>query len=191
MFSHVVSKAGTEPDSEHCKDIEKFLVQNLNANEKAKRKRVAYPLTVIDGKGIFRWEPPGLTSFAELKVALVKAVPLAHPNYSKKIEVCSDACGYGIAEDQAMVESPVCRPTRNRQTYEWIKNMLLLALVCGLGQMGQANEMRGKFIVAEGMEFHQNGTLALSDSEWIVIYDESHKTSHKRFRVSALEARVV
>ncbi|KZR95899.1 Uncharacterized protein APZ42_010059, partial [Daphnia magna] len=110
------SKAGIEPDPEHCKAIEMFPGPNLNANEKAKRKwvksfvglcsfyrkfvpnfaQVAYPLTVMEGKGVFRWGEPERNGFSELKAALVKAAQLAHPDYSKNFEVHPDACDYGI-----------------------------------------------------------------------------------------------
>ncbi|KZS03362.1 Uncharacterized protein APZ42_033935 [Daphnia magna] len=116
MLGHVVSKAGIEPDPEHCKAIEMFPGRNLNANEKAKRKwvksfvgfcsfyrkfvpnftQVAFPLTVMEDKGVFRWGQPERKGFAELKAALVKAAQLAHSDYSKNFEVHPDACDYGI-----------------------------------------------------------------------------------------------
>ncbi|KAK4014057.1 hypothetical protein OUZ56_026603 [Daphnia magna] len=37
--------------------------------------------------------------------------------------------------------------------------------------MVQANEMRGKYVATEGVVFHPEGTFALGDSEWVVIYD--------------------
>ncbi|KZS07750.1 Uncharacterized protein APZ42_028457 [Daphnia magna] len=95
MLGHVVSKAGKEPDPDHCKAIEMFPGPNLNANEKAKRKW-AYPLTAMEGKGVFRWREPERNSFAGLKAALVKAAKLAHPDYSKNFEVHPDAYDYGI-----------------------------------------------------------------------------------------------
>ena len=73
MLGHIVSKAGIEPDPEHCKAIEMFPEPNLNSNEKVKRKwvksfvglcsfyrkflpnfaQVAYPLTAMERKGGF------------------------------------------------------------------------------------------------------------------------------------------
>ncbi|KZS10393.1 Uncharacterized protein APZ42_025150, partial [Daphnia magna] len=38
------------------------------------------------------------------------------------------------------------------------------------GQMVQADEMRGKYVTTEGVVFHPKVTLALGDSEWVVIY---------------------
>ncbi|KZS05414.1 Uncharacterized protein APZ42_031436 [Daphnia magna] len=116
MLGHVVSKAGIKPDPEHCKAIEMFPGPNLNANEKAKRKlvksfvglcsfyrkffpnfaQVVNPLTVMEGKGVFRWGEPERNGFAELKAALVKAAQLALPDYSKNFEVHPDPCDYGI-----------------------------------------------------------------------------------------------
>ncbi|KZS03107.1 Uncharacterized protein APZ42_034226 [Daphnia magna] len=57
---------------------------------------VAYPLTVMEGKGFFRWGEPERNGFAVLKAALVKAAQFAHPDYSKNFEVHPDACDNGI-----------------------------------------------------------------------------------------------
>ncbi|KZS12009.1 Uncharacterized protein APZ42_023099 [Daphnia magna] len=82
----VVSKAGIKPDPGHCSAIEMFPGPILNANEKGKRKwvksfvclcsfyrkfvpnfaQVVYPLTVMEGKGDFRWQEPERNGFAEL-----------------------------------------------------------------------------------------------------------------------------
>ncbi|KZS10502.1 Uncharacterized protein APZ42_024997 [Daphnia magna] len=90
MLGHVVSKDGIEPDPEQCKAIEMFpgkFVPNFI--------QVAYSLTVMEGKGVFRWGSRK-KRFSELKAALVKAAQLAHPDYSKNFEVHPDACDYGI-----------------------------------------------------------------------------------------------
>ncbi|KZS07762.1 Uncharacterized protein APZ42_028456 [Daphnia magna] len=136
MLGLVVSKAGIELDPEHCEAIEMFPGPNPNANEKAKRKwvksfvglcsfyrkfvpnfvQVAYPLTVMDGKGVFCWGEPERNGFAELKAALVKAAQLAHPDYSKNFEVHPDACDYGIGvalmQERNGQPMPICFVSR-------------------------------------------------------------------------------
>ncbi|KZR96601.1 putative KRAB-A domain-containing protein 2, partial [Daphnia magna] len=143
MLGHVVSKAGIEPDPEHCKAIEMFPGPNLNANEKAKRKwvksfvglcsfyrkfvpnfaQVAYPLTVMEGKGVFRWGESERNGFSELKAALLKAAQLAHPDYSKNFEVHPDACDYGIGaalmQERNGNPMPICFAVKKFRPYIW------------------------------------------------------------------------
>ncbi|KZR99553.1 Uncharacterized protein APZ42_004533, partial [Daphnia magna] len=76
-------------------------------------------------------------------------------------------------------ESPVGRPTRKKRTPGWMKNMLFFTLVCVVGQMVQADEMRGKYVVTKGAVFHPEGTLSLGDSEWVVIYDVPTKRAEQ------------
>ncbi|KZR99635.1 Uncharacterized protein APZ42_004425 [Daphnia magna] len=136
MLGHLVIKARIEPDPEPCKVIEMFPGPNLNANEKAKRlgvksfvgicsfyrkfvpnfAQVAYPLTVMEGKGVFRWGEPEWNGIAERKAALVKAAQLAHPDYSKNFEVHPDACNYGIGTALMQIRNghpmPICFVSR-------------------------------------------------------------------------------
>ncbi|KZS20263.1 Uncharacterized protein APZ42_013110 [Daphnia magna] len=63
------------------------------------------------------------------------------------------------------MESPVGRPTRKKRPPGWMKNMLFITLVCVVGQMVQANEMRGKYVATEGAVIYPEVTLALGDSE--------------------------
>ncbi|KAI9557178.1 pol polyprotein [Daphnia sinensis] len=107
MLGHVVSKAGIEPDPDHCKAIEMCPGPNLNANEKAKRKwvksfvglcsfyrkfvpnfaQVAYPLTTMEGKGVFRWGEPERNSFAELGGAYARKRRESHANLFREQSV--------------------------------------------------------------------------------------------------------
>ncbi|KAK4015072.1 hypothetical protein OUZ56_030062 [Daphnia magna] len=54
----------------------------------------------------------------------------------------------------AATESPAGCPTRKKRAPGWMKNMLFFTLVCVVGQMVQADEMRGKYVATEGAVFH-------------------------------------
>ncbi|KAK4045732.1 hypothetical protein OUZ56_033633 [Daphnia magna] len=60
----------------------------------------------------------------------------------------------------AATESPAGRPTRKKRAPNWMKNILFFTLVCVVGQMVQANEMRGKYVVTEGAVFHPEDDMA-------------------------------
>ncbi|KZS08236.1 Uncharacterized protein APZ42_027838 [Daphnia magna] len=79
----------------------------------------------------------------------------------------------------AATESAAGRPTRKKRALGWMKNMLFFTLVCFVGQVVQADEMRGKYVTTEGAVFHPEGTLALGDSEWVVIYDVPTKRAEQ------------
>ncbi|KZS10401.1 Uncharacterized protein APZ42_025133, partial [Daphnia magna] len=119
--------AGIEPDPEHCKAIEMFPGSNLNSNEKTKRKwvksfvclysfyrkfvpnftQVAYPLTVMEDKGVFRWGELERNGFAELKAALDKAnARLASVKSRKKRDIQRNVRDYNLLllEDESEEE---------------------------------------------------------------------------------------
>ncbi|KAK4007056.1 hypothetical protein OUZ56_012212 [Daphnia magna] len=69
----------------------------------------------------------------------------------------------------AATESPAGRPTRKKRAPGWMKNMLFFTLVCVVGQMVQANEMRGKYVATEGA---------------VVICDVSTKRAEQVFKLA-------
>ncbi|KZS20291.1 Uncharacterized protein APZ42_013064 [Daphnia magna] len=83
------------------------------------------------------------------------------------------------------VESPAGRPIRKKPVPGWVKNMLFFLAVYVVGQMVQANEIRGKYVATEGAVFHPEGTLALGDSEWVVIYDVPTKRDEQVIKLVA------
>ncbi|KAK4009566.1 hypothetical protein OUZ56_018700 [Daphnia magna] len=85
----------------------------------------------------------------------------------------------------AVVESPAARPIRKKRVPVWVKNILFFLVVCVVGQMVQANEIRGKYVATEGAVFHPEGTLALGDSEWVVIYDVPTKRDEQVIKLVA------
>ncbi|KZS09686.1 Uncharacterized protein APZ42_026017 [Daphnia magna] len=55
----------------------------------------------------------------------------------------------------------------------------VLTLVCVVAQIVQANEMRGMFVATEGAMVYPEATLALGESEWVVIYDVPTKRAEQ------------
>ncbi|KZR97002.1 Uncharacterized protein APZ42_008348 [Daphnia magna] len=60
----------------------------------------------------------------------------------------------------AATESPAGRPNRKKRTPSWMKNMLFFTLVWVVGQMVQAEEIRGKYVATEGAVFHPEENMA-------------------------------
>ncbi|KZS19205.1 Uncharacterized protein APZ42_014434 [Daphnia magna] len=60
----------------------------------------------------------------------------------------------------AATESPAGRPTMKKRAPGLMKNILFFTLVCVVGQIVQANEMREKYVVTEGAVFHPEDDMA-------------------------------
>lgn len=85
-----------------------------------------------------------------------------------------------------MVQPPN-RTTRIRRALVWMKNMLMLTLSCIVSQSSHAENSEGQVFVIEGAFFHPEGSFALEDFEWIVVYDVPTKRFEQASkRVSAL-----
>ncbi|KZS20527.1 Uncharacterized protein APZ42_012763 [Daphnia magna] len=57
----------------------------------------------------------------------------------------------------AVTESPAGCLTRKKRAPGWMKNMLFFTLVCVVGEMVQADEMRGKYVTTKGAVFRPEG----------------------------------
>ncbi|KAK4004238.1 hypothetical protein OUZ56_005980 [Daphnia magna] len=73
----------------------------------------------------------------------------------------------------AAAESPAGHLTRKKWAPGWMKNMMFFTVAKWFKQM------RRKYVATEGAVFHPEGTLALGDSEWVVIYDVPTKRAEQ------------
>ena len=98
------------PTPKCTKDVEKFLgFVNYHRNhisEYAKRASVLYSIT---GKNAFKWEGEHQGAFDDLKVALVNAPVLAHPNSNDPFILDCDASNTAIGAELIQVQNGVER----------------------------------------------------------------------------------